>query len=165
VTTVTNQLAAATIGGAVWDIVRASHTTSGTFGEVSTPADIAAAVRDVDNSSPAASSVGAVLNATKALLPTALVGGKMDSHVNDMATDSFTAAALKTDAVTEIVNAIKAAVVEGSLTWNQVLQVLLAGVAGKSTVSGNYRDQADTKNRIAATVSDSHRTAVTLNVD
>jgi hypothetical protein len=47
----------------------------------STLADVAAAVRDVSNATPAASSIGAVLNAAKALLPAALVGGRMDVSV------------------------------------------------------------------------------------
>jgi hypothetical protein len=56
----------------------------------------------------------ALANTVTPLLPTALVGGKMDSHVNDVAANAITAAAiatnaidadaLATDAVTEIVS-------------------------------------------------------------
>lgn len=41
-----------------------------------------------------------------ALLPTALVGGKMDSHVNDIANNAITAASMAADASTEIAGAI-----------------------------------------------------------
>src|SRR5574343_223896 len=49
---------AASIAHAVWDEPRAGHTVSGSFGDVETTADIAAAVRDVSNASPAAGSLG-----------------------------------------------------------------------------------------------------------
>lgn len=51
---------------------------------------------------PVGATISADIAATKALLPTALVGGRMDSSVGAMATDTLTAAALKADAVTEI---------------------------------------------------------------
>ena len=65
------------------------------------------------------------------------------------------------------VDAILDDVVEGSLTLRQILRILLAGVAGESTGGGgstiNFRDVADTKNRISATVdANRNRTAVTL---
>lgn len=45
-----------------WDFLRASHNTANTFGEVTTAADIAAAVRDVNNATPAADSLGEAVN-------------------------------------------------------------------------------------------------------
>jgi hypothetical protein len=39
-------------------------------------------------------------------IPAALVGGKMDSHVNDIAADAIAAAAVKADAVTKIQNGL-----------------------------------------------------------
>lgn len=64
---------------------------------------------------------------------------------------------------------LAARTVEGSLDELEVLKVLLAALAGKSAGGGTgsitFRDQADAKNRIAATVDGSrNRTAVTLDV-
>lgn len=63
--------------------------------------------------------------------------------------------------------AIPAAVVEGSYDTVEVMKVLLAFAAGKTDITGStytFRDQADTLNRISATVTAGERTAVTLNV-
>jgi hypothetical protein len=65
------------------------------------------------------------------------------------------------------VDAVHDEVVEGSLTLRQVARLLLAALAGKSggggTTTVNFRDNADSKNRITATVdSNGNRTAVTL---
>lgn len=77
---------------------------------VSTEAQIAAAVRDVARAGAAAGSFGEGVNeiltdtgtTLPALLPTALVGGKMDAHVNDIAGNAITAASMAADAGTEI---------------------------------------------------------------
>ncbi len=58
-------------------------------------------------------------------------------------------------------------VIEGSLTLRQAIRIYLAALAGKSAGGGTatitFRDNADSKNRISATVdSDGNRTAVTL---
>lgn len=60
---------------------------------------------------------------------------------------------------------ILGAVVDGGLTVEQTLRVLLAVSAGKSSVTGStvtFRDLGDTKNRIVATVSDGARSTVTV---
>ena len=80
-----------------------------------------------------------------------------------IATGAIDADALAADAVDEILDEV----VEGSLTMRQVLRIVLAALAGKSTGGGsgtiNFRDQADSKNRIAATVNvNRDRTAVTV---
>lgn len=58
--------------------------------------------------------------------------------------------------------------VEGSITLRQAIRVLLAVLAGKSTVATGtiaYRDQADAKNRVLGTVdAEGARTSVTLDV-
>ncbi len=64
------------------------------------------------------------------------------------------------------VDAVLDDVVEGTLTMRQVLRIVLAAVAGKSAGGGTgtitFRDVADTKNRISATVdANRNRTAVT----
>lgn len=51
---------------------------------------------------PAGASVSADIAAVKAVLPTALVGGRMDASVGAMAADTLTSSALATSAVTEI---------------------------------------------------------------
>lgn len=90
------------IADAVWDEAQSGHTTGGTFGkyldtEVSSrlasggysappsAATIAAAVRDVDNTSPAGSSFGAVANAVKAKTDqlTFTVANQVDSNVTN----------------------------------------------------------------------------------
>jgi len=84
-----------------------------------------------------------------------------------IAADAIGASELATDAVTEIVNALNAAIIEGSLTLKDVLRLILAAETGKSSGGGTtsvaFRDNADTKNRISATVTSvGNRTAVTL---
>lgn len=64
-------------------------------------------------------------------------------------------------------NPITESIIEGSLSIKNVLRLNLAALAGKvsgmATTSVAFRDQADTKNRISATVDTSgNRTAVTV---
>lgn len=90
---------------------------------------------------PAGASVSADIAAVKALLPAALVGGKMDSSVGAMAagvitaaavaTDAIDADAFATDAVTEIVNAV----------WANATRSLAA--AGNNSVADALLDRAD----------------------
>jgi hypothetical protein len=66
-----------------------------------------------------------------------------------------------------VADAIHDEVVEGTLTLRQLLRIMLAAVAGKSSGfpagPAVYRDNADTKARITATVdADGNRSAVTL---
>lgn len=73
-----------------------------------------------------------------------------------IAADAIGASELATDAVTEIANAVAALTVEGSLTLQNAVKLILAAAAGK--VSGadgttiTIRDTTDTYNRIQATV-------------
>lgn len=57
-------------------------------------------------------------------------------------------------------------VVEGSLTARQIVRIVLAVLAGKitnaNTSTNSFRDVADSKNRVVATVGATGRTAVTL---
>jgi hypothetical protein len=76
------------------------------------------------------------------------------------------AAGLATDAVTEIVNAIKAAVVEteGSYTIQQVLSIVLSVLAGVTASGGaTLKSPNGVGTRVAATINtSSERTAMTL---
>ena len=70
----------------------------------------------------------------------------------------------------DIAAAVLDAVVEGSLTLRGVLRICLAGLAatlsGAGTTTIRMRDQADTKDRITATVdAQGNRSAVTLDPD
>lgn len=66
---------------------------------------------------------------------------------------------------TDIESAVMSATVEGGLSLREVLRVLLAVAAGKTTITGSnvaFRDQADTKARVAASMTASQRTTVTI---
>jgi hypothetical protein len=65
----------------------------------------------------------------------------------------------------DVTGGVLTAPVEGSLTLRDVLRVLLAVAAGKTTTTGSnvaFRDQADTKARVAASMTASQRTTVTI---
>jgi hypothetical protein len=83
--------------------------------------------------------------------------------------DSLVAATASLNVVltTGGVDAVHDDVLEGSLTFRQATRIMLAALAGKATGGGTtsvaFRDNADAKDRIAATVDSSgNRTAVTL---
>jgi hypothetical protein len=119
---------------------------------------------------------GANVTQWKGSAPADLISTRVDVSVGAMqsgvitatatAADCIDASALATDAVTEIVNAIKAAVVEteGSYTVQQVLSLVLAALAGETTDGGNTLQTPNGgATRIAATVNGSNeRTAMTL---
>lgn len=87
----------------------------------------------------------------------------IDNVVDQILADTGTDGVVLTAAA---VDAILDEVVEGSLTMRQLLRIVLSGLAGKSAGSGTatvtFRDVADAKARITATVSSGNRTAVTL---
>lgn len=93
--------------------------------------------------------------------------------VNGLAAGAITAAAIATGAIdadalaADAIDEIWDEVLEGSLTGRQIMRIFMAALAGKSSGGGtstiNFRDNADSKNRISATVdSNRNRTAVTL---
>lgn len=73
---------------------------------------------------------------------------------------------------TDVEGAVLEAKVDGTITLRQVLRLLAAVAAGKTTVTDNgdgtaevlFRDLPDTKNRVQAAMTGSERTSVTLNV-
>jgi hypothetical protein len=76
---------------------------------------------------------------------------------------------LNATALAAIADAAHDEVVEGTVTSRQLAKLILAVLANKSTGGGtttiNFRDRADSKNRVVATVdADGNRTAVTLDV-
>ncbi len=85
-----------------------------------------------------------------------------------IAQDAIDADAIKTDAVTEIVDAIFAKVIENSLTFLQLVRRLIGFAYGKSSGGGTsslkFRDLTDTYDRITATVdANGNRTAMSFN--
>ena len=66
-----------------------------------------------------------------------------------------------------VIDSIHDEIFEGTLTFRQIIRILLAALAGKSTGGGTtslkFRDNADGKDRISATVdSSNNRTGMTL---
>lgn len=151
--------ATAEIAQAVWDALTSALTTSGSAGKLL-----------VDNLNATVSS-----RATQTSLDTvddyidtevAAIKAKTDNLPSDPADASDIAAAIAALNNISVAN-ILAGVIEGSLTLKDVLRLILAADTGKSSGGGTttvtFRDNADTKNRISATVNSSgNRTAVTL---
>jgi hypothetical protein len=105
----------------------------------------------------------AAIKAKTDLIPAspAAVGSAMT-----LAADSVNASALNPDAITELLNALGARIVEGAITYDQVMRLMLAAEGAKTSGGGTttftIRDASDTKDRVVATVdSDGNRTAVT----
>lgn len=137
-----NDPTAAAIADAVWDEARAGHVSAGSFGEgvASVQGGVTGSVGSVATGGITASSFGA---------------------------GAVNAAALATDAATEVANAVAAITIEGSLDMIKAIKLILAAAAGK--VSGadgltvTIRDTTDTYNRIVATVDQyGNRSSVTL---
>jgi hypothetical protein len=65
----------------------------------------------------------------------------------------------------DVTGAVMEAVVEGSITVKQALRFLLSIAVGKTDITGStvtFRDTADTKDRVVASMTGSERTTVTL---
>lgn len=95
--------------------------------------------------------------------PNALVSGRVNSYVGAMGTDVVDATALAANAVDEIWDEV----VDGTYTGRQSMRIQNSLSAGKTSGGGTgtitFRDLADTKNRISATIDGSgNRTAVTI---
>lgn len=117
----------------------------------------------------------------------ALIAGRVDASVGAMAANVLTAAAINAAALNgkgdwatvgaamtltgaeedAVAAKINDAAYEGTLTLRQAVRLMLAALAGKADglagVTVHYRDQADSKNRITATVdANGNRTVVTV---
>lgn len=126
---------AATIADAVWDEAAAGHTDAGKAG-AQLWTDIDAILVDTGEIGAAGIGLTAITDAITAL--------------NDIT-------------VADII----AGIAEGSLDLQEMLRIMLAALAGKASGGGTttiaFRDQADSKDRISATVdSDGNRSAVTV---
>lgn len=146
---------------------------AGTFGKVVT-----------DNLNAPVASASALATAQTAITdlqsrtPAALVSGRMDASVGAMQAgvltaasidgDAFTAAKFAADVSTEFAATLMATPYEGAETFKHFLQYGASALFGKYNSSAgtfNFRDLADTKNRIVYTTSSTARTAVTLSPD
>ena len=88
---------------------------------------------------------------------------------SEIAADAIGASELAADAVAEIVAAVFAQAIEGTLTLLQAQRVQTAAAAGKTsgmdTGTGIIRDTTDAKDRVTATLDGAgNRTAITLDV-
>lgn len=97
----------------------------------------------------------------------AFTAGAIDAAA--IATGAVDADALAADAATEIAVAVMASVIEGTTSLTEVLKVLFAVCAGKTdgggTTTVHFRNRADDKNRVTATLDiNGNRTAVTLDL-
>ena len=100
--------------------------------------------------------------------PTNITAGTITTATNltnlpVMPNDWVTAAGLKADAVDKIIDEI----IEGALTFREIIRIMMAVLFGKSTGGGTvdvtFRDLADGKPRVTAVVdSVGNRTSVTL---
>jgi len=87
--------------------------------------------------------------------------GTMGEKLND------SGAASAPPSAADNATAVWAAAAATGVTASDVLRLVVATLAGKSSISGttrNYRNKEDTKNAVVATVVDGERTAVTLNL-
>lgn len=112
-------------------------------------------------------SIGSVSGAVGSV--TGNVGGNVVGSVGSIGTNGITAASLATDAGAEIADAIWDEVVDGSTTARQSIRGINSAALGKASglnsTTALYRDLADTKNRISATVdTDGNRSAITLDL-
>jgi hypothetical protein len=87
-------------------------------------------------------------------LPAALVGGKMDSHVNDIATDAITAAAVKADAVTEIQAGLATSAAVAALPTTADIAALDADVLSRVATADARLDNLDAAVSTRATPAD-----------
>lgn len=124
---------AAAVADAVWDEAQADHVAAGSFGEM-------------------ASEIASIL-----------------ADTNELQTDDVPGliAALNDPAASAIADAVLDEVVEGSYTLRQLMRLfasaLLGQLSGAATATNTFRDLANSKNRITATVDgDGNRTAVSL---
>lgn len=115
---------------------------------------------------------GTGLTAVASAINLAALAGYVDTEVAAIKakTDNLPAAPAATGDIpsaASIASAVLSAIMEGSTTVVQGLRIMLSVLAGKSTGGGTtgvaFRDLADSKNRVSATVdTDGNRTATTL---
>lgn len=127
---------------------------------------------------PVGVSLSADVAAVQAVLPTALVGGKMDSHVNDVASGAITATSIAGDAITAAKVAADVGTELGTAlldlpngietgftmrAWQRLVGATLFGkLSGVDTNNPTFRDVNDTKNRVTSVTNSTGRVSMTL---
>ena len=134
-------------------------------GTTQTANDNGADINDILVDTAVIGALGAGLTALADKTTLDLIHTDVDAVLADTGTDGVVlkAAGLAADAVDEILDEV----VEGSLTLRHAIKLFLAALAGKSSGGGTatliFRDNADSKARITATVDASgNRSAMTL---
>jgi hypothetical protein len=139
-------------------------------GAITTSGGAVSVVTDVTNLHASAATAA---NQTTILsrIPAALVGGRMDSNTQAMATGVLSADALASDAANEIADAFldRTDGVETGITPRQMLRAALAACAGvlsgAATTTVEIKTPDGGTTRITATVdADGNRSAITLNL-
>lgn len=123
--------------------------------------DLDTATQNVNVASMDANTVTSSAIATNAIDSGAIAANAIGS--SELATDAIGSAQLSAAAVDEIWDEV----LEGTVTGRQFMRIMLAALAGKSAGGGTgsvtFRDNADAKNRISATLdANGNRTAMTL---
>ena len=168
--------AVAEIADAVWDEDATAHQTQGTFGQaIGDPVADTNTIYKAVVTDAAGATVGADTTAIKSKTDqlTFTTANRVDSQVFGMEAGTVTAAAVATGAIdadalaADAVDEIWDEAVDGSTTARQSMRIQNSALAGKAsgmaTTTAVFRDLADSKDRITATVdSDGNRTAVTL---
>jgi hypothetical protein len=137
------------------DILGSGTITADILGRIEAAADMVGA-GDLTGAATALANLSADLDGAGTIDGTGSASGDMSADITasgDVLTSS------------SIADAVWAKIAEGTLSYAEMQRIFLSVLAGKSSVSGasvNFRDLADTKNRVAATVSGSNRTAMTL---
>jgi hypothetical protein len=161
------------VTGAVGSVTGAVGSVTGNVG-----GDVVGAVASVTGNvgGNVTGSVGSVVGAVGSV--TGNVGGNVTGSIGSVATggiaaasfaaDAIDAAAVASDLLAAIADAVWDEVVESTFTARQYLRgyasALLAKAAGFAGTSRTFRDIGDTKNRITATVDSSGRSAVSLDL-
>lgn len=165
----------ASVGAMASNVITAAATAADFTTEVTSGLALSS---QVDALEAAATAIEADTQDIQSRLPAALVSGRIDASVGAMAANTLTASALAADAATEIAagisvpsagtvaDAVWDVVLEGTETAADQVRLIASFAAGDATVQdgdGSYafRDKADTKDRIAGTVSGTDRTVTT----
>jgi hypothetical protein len=152
----------------IWAQLLTAITTAGSIGKLlkdNVDATTSSRLATSGYTAPDNTSITAIKTQTDKFVFT--IANRVDCQVKGADVSSIDAAALATDAVTEITNAISAIAIDGSYTLQQVLEIIVGAVAGKLSGAGTgtivIRNIADTKNLITTTVDATGRLTVTLN--
>ena len=170
------------VATAVWDALRSSHVTSGTFGQgvvanslaasaITATAIASGAITDVKiaagaitSAKFAAGAINAAAFAADTITADKIATGAITA--DKIAADAITAVKIAGDAVTEIAAGVLGSVVEGTRTVAQTMRGLwslgLTKASGFNTGTVALRSADDTKTRVTVATNATGRTGVTV---